>query len=194
VIAPPDCPPERLFRMLVRRPRPTAPLLVTLPGLEGFPLHVRALGGLEMADASDGSQGPAERVAVRLAAELIARAVVDSRGQPIGSVEDVGCLGDEDVLRLGRATKAALDVISPTYGRSDFTAWARRLKQGAKHSTNIAEALALGGCVELALGYGVGRATERPDRYFGVPLADMTDGQWMAYRAAREVYQEWTAK
>jgi len=74
-----------------------------------------------------------------------------------------------------------IGVVSPTYNRSDSAAWGERLRAGASHDSNMAETLLLGQAFDWTGG------GEQPDRYFGAPLADLTDGQLMAYRAARDV-------
>ena len=43
-----------------------------------------------------------------------------------------------------------------------------------------------------AVEHGYRRLTPRPDIYWGVPLCQLTDGQLMAYRAARTVYRKLT--
>lgn len=191
MIQPPrDVEPGRLFRLLLQRPRPITSLACRIRGAENVALRVRAISGIDEAAIADASEGPDEVRGSRAAAELVHRALLAPGGPAFASADEVGHLGADEALALARAVRAALDVISPTYVLHDGAAWDRVLRRGASAPGNWAEALSLGGCVDYAFGYGVGRSIERPDRYFGIPLADMTDGQWMAYRAARAVAEE----
>jgi hypothetical protein len=193
LVGPPNIKPARLFRLLLQRPRATASLDV--PGF-GVMLEVRAISAAEEAEIAESVDGlDRERVVVRAAAELLMRAVWSDGAPAFSSMSDVDGLYPHEVLAMARATRASLDAISPTYsGRFDVTAWRHALIRGAKDASNITLAMALGGCVDVTYGYAVRHTIERPDRYFGVPIADLTDGQLMAYRAAREVYMEHTKK
>lgn len=191
---PPDIAPARLFRLLLRRPRPEIPIAHRIRGAEDVPLRVRALASADEAAVDEAAEGWGDAGPSRAADEFVYRALLTQDGPAFASPDEVGALDSTDALSLARAVRAALDVISPSYARSDVEAWMRVLKQGARAAGNWADAIALGGCVDWAFGYGVGRLVERPDRYFGCPLADMTDGQWMAYRAAREAVQDMQRK
>lgn len=182
--------PARLYRMLLQRPRATAPIVYRIRGAEDIPLRVRALSSLDEAAILDAAEGEDGLGGSRAASELLARALLTSEGSAFASASDVDALEPSEVVSLSRAVRAALDVISPTYARHDHVAWARALKKGATAPGNWAATLALGGCMDHAFGFGSGRCVERPDRYFGVPLADLTDGQWMVYRAAVEAFEE----
>lgn len=152
-------------------------------------LRVRAVSGLDEAAIADAAEGAGPTWASRVSAELISRALFTDDGPAFATAADVGALMDFEATALARDVRAVLDVISPTYARCDVGAWAAALKQGAHATANWAETLALGGCVDISYGFGTGRLIERPDRYFGVPLADMTDGQWMVYRAAVDIVE-----
>jgi hypothetical protein len=191
---PPGVSPARLFRLLLRRPRPEIPIAYRIRGAEDVPLRVRALSSADEAAVAEAAEGWGDAGPSRAADEFVFRALLTQDGPAFASPDEVGALDSTDALSLAKEVRAALDVISPNYARSDVEAWGRALKQGARAGGNWADAIALGGCVDYAFGYGVGRLVERPDRYFGCPLADLTDGQWMAYRAAREVAQEFSKK
>jgi hypothetical protein len=152
-------------------------------------LRVRAISGLDEAAIADAAESAGHLGGSRAAAELISRALLTDDGPAFATAADVGVLMDFEAMALARDVRAVLDVISPTYARCDVGEWAAALKQGANAGLNWAETLALGGCVDVAYGFSSGRLIERPDRYFGVPLADMTDGQWMAYRAALDIVE-----
>lgn len=181
--------PARLFRILLQRPRAVAPLPRRITGAEHVALRVRAISGLDEAAIADAADGAGPIAGSRAAAELLVRALLTDDGPAFASASDVGALMDFEAMALAREVRAVLDVISPTYVRSDVGAWAATLKKGAYAAVNWAETLVIGGCVDYAFGMGFGRFTERPDRYFGLPLAEMTDGQWMAYRAALDVVE-----
>jgi hypothetical protein len=189
IAPPPGVPPARLFRILLQRPRAVAPLSRRITGAEHVALRVRALSGLDEAAIADAAEGAGPSGGSRAAAELVSRALFTSDGPAFASADDVGVLMDFEAIALARDVRAVLDVISPTYVRCDVGAWAAALKKGAYAAANWAETLALGGCVDCAFGMGFGRMIERPDRYFGIPMAEMTDGQWMVYRAALEVVE-----
>lgn len=189
MIAPPkEIPAGRLFRMLLARPYAVASITYRIRDAEGVPLRVRALRTVDEYAIADASAGAPETRAARCASELIVRSLLAPGGPAFASIEEVDAMDSGEVLDLAKAIREALNVIGPTYAIVDIGRWEARLKEGAR--ANWSEMLALGGCADFAFGYGVGRAVERPDRYFGIPLADMTDGQWMVYRAARAVFEE----
>lgn len=189
MIPPPKhIPAGRLFRLLLARPYAVTPIVYRIRGAEHIPLRVRALSASdEMAIADVGEARPNTRASA-CASELVRRALLAPGGPAFASAEEVDQMPIESVLSLAKAVREALNIISPTYALAEVALWDARLKEGAR--ANWSEAIALGGCSDIAFGFKSGRLTERPDRYFGLPLADMTDGQWMAYRAARAVYEE----
>ncbi|MGK3981310.1 hypothetical protein WMF38_57465 [Sorangium sp. So ce118] len=189
VVPPAGVSPARLFRILLQRPRAVAPLARRITGAEHVALRVRAISSLDEAAIADAAENAGPNAGSRAAAELLVRALLTDHGPAFASSADVGALMDFEAMSLAREVRSVLDVISPTYARSDVGAWAATLKKGAYAGVNWAETLAIGGCVDYAFGFGVGRFTERPDRYFGMPLAEMTDGQWMAYRAALDIVE-----
>jgi hypothetical protein len=112
-------------------------------------------------------------------AELIVRSLYAGSYPAFESVDQIGDLIGDEMETLMAEVQPALRVISPTYGRADWRAWDAALKLGARHGSNSAEAILLGACYS--------EYAERPDWYFGGCLADLTDGQMMAYRAARSI-------
>jgi len=179
---PADVAPARLFRLLIRTPRPTWPVNYEIPGVEHGPLHVRGLRGLEEADAVDTAES-FESLEVRysrLRSHRIYLALCAEEGLVFRSADEPLLLAPREFDALSRAVEDALLRVSPTYARSHFTTWMKRLEEGAGAPANIAITMSLGRCIEV----GLGHAAERPDLYFGIPLCDLTDGQWMAYRAA----------
>jgi hypothetical protein len=183
----------RLFRLLLQRPRATAPIDYRIRGAEDVPLRVRALSSIDEAEIGD-SDGPSDQRMARAATEIIHRSLLTPQGLAFASPDEVGALMSTEAAELARACRLALDTISPTYTRHDVEALNRKLIEGGKADGNWPTALALGGCVDVSYGYGIARTSERPDRYFGVPLAELTDGQWMVFRASRKILEELTNK
>jgi hypothetical protein len=186
--------PAKLFRLLLRRPRPEIAIAHRIRGVEHIPLRVRSLSSADDSDIAEAGEGWGDAAGSAIAGEFVARALLTNDGPAFASAAEVGALDTHEAMRLALAVKAALDIISPSYTRHDVAAWGKALKDGAKDVRNLTDAIALGGCVDYALGFSTGRVVERPDRYFGLPLAEMTDGQWMAYRAARALVQEMNNK
>lgn len=190
MLQPPDprqWPPERLFRLLLGAPRPRIPLDLRIAGAERVALEVRALRPLEEAAAVDeAAQVSVERRTDLLEAGLVVAALWTLGGPAFRSAADLGLLFADEAAALARTTLAALGIVSPSYRRSDAAAWGRALREGAQHPTNLGLTARLGGCVEVGW-----RFSPRPDWFFGLPLGELTDGQWMAFRAAREVVATW---
>ena len=82
-----------------------------------------------------------------------------------------------------KAVEDALAVCSPRYASHDVAQWRTKLSEGAE--LNGAISFPLGGCYEV---HGE-RLVDRPDRYFGIPVANLLDCHWMIYRASREYYE-----
>jgi hypothetical protein len=167
---------DRLFRLLIARPRPTWPLEYRAPFAPNVALHVQALRGTEELSALDGAYGcsrtdPKWRDAM---SRLVSLALYTPEGRAFSSVADMDLILDEEFFALTRAVSVGLGVVSPTYYSSDHHQWDQVLQKGARHFTNAAEMYLLGGC-------------ETAREYYGTPLADLTDGQLMAYRAARRI-------
>lgn len=153
------------------------------------PLYVVGLRGTEEQAAVDLAEGiqPNESRVNRILNELLVRSLWTSEGPVFSSVEDIGALTIDESESLLVEASIALSTISPTYSRQsvdEADAWTNVLEAGAKHHSNTAEMVLLGGAVQ----YGFHGITHRPDLYWGLPLSDLTDGQLMAYRAARAVY------
>lgn len=180
--------PARLFRLLIQRPRPRLPLTWRASAAPHVALYVVALRGVEQEEAHDASKargGPPDVQQRALWAELAVRSLRTDDGPALGSAAQLdGLPGHEGAALLG-ALATALATISPTYGWSDWPAWDRALRKGAEHRSNYGEALTMGACADFG---AMGGSSPRPDRYYGLPVADITDGQLMAYRAARAVF------
>ena len=124
-------------------------------------------------------------VRARLHAALTVRALWTSAGPAFATVEQLGALPGDEAAALAQDLFRALSICSPTFTWSDWQAWEAALRRGAEHPSNLSEALAAGACCDQG---AFGGSAPRPDRYYGLPVADLTDGQTMAYRAARALY------
>lgn len=177
--------PARLFRLLLGTPRPSYPLAWRAEAAPDIPLHVVALRSLDVEAALDAAKdaAPKGEHIDRFTAEIVALSLHTPEGRAFRSAEEAGALLDSEGAALTAEVLSALAIVSPTFVRSDTTAWGKALGEGARTASNINAALALGSCAE----HGWGLSTPRPDIFFGLPIVDLTDGQLMAFHAAREV-------
>lgn len=168
--------PEELFRLLATAPRPW-----TCVNVLGLRIVVTAMTAQE----ADGIvRTETDSQASRLA---ILRRVVT---MPDGSRPPLDMLHGAVVEAIGKAVVPALAELQPSYQHPAWPKTAAALVEGAKVPSNSALLVALGDSVDVAVGWSGCVYTDRPDRFYGAPLAHLTDGQWMAYRAARSVLHE----
>lgn len=176
---PEHIPPAQLWRMLIPLPRPTLPIAYRIRGAERVPLTVRALRSSEYAEAIEGD-------ASTVPARLIAAALLTDGRPAFGSPDEVLYLDERELVDLAVHVRAALRIIGPTLITSDTASWARALEEGCAAGSNMYDALALGGCMNVS--WGMGRkavhVTQDPERWFGVPQRELLDCHWMAYFAA----------
>jgi hypothetical protein len=126
---------------------------------------------------------------------LTAACLWTTAGKAFRSASEIaGCLDDRTVLDLTMATMAALDVCSPSYTRSDWKAWELALVNGASDRSNITHAMHMTMCADVTIGFGGSCTIGRPDRYFGLPVAELTDGHLMAFEAARTAAEKLRSK
>lgn len=178
---PADEPPARIWRSLIAL-RPQRPMVYRLPCAPDVPLICQAPTSLEEGLAFDAADlAPEEIRSSRAKLEILGRALWTPTGPAFGSAADVGRLLDAEVDALAEEVAGILDRIAPTYARSNAAAWVDVLERGALHGSNIGDAMTLAACVdEHQRG-----TTPRPDRFWGLPLRELLDGHWMAFRAAR---------
>ncbi|MBU1008450.1 hypothetical protein KKA53_05230 [Candidatus Dependentiae bacterium] len=150
----------------------------------GFKLRVYAIHSRDMMEALDGDSVECHIVAA-------ATHLRDGR-RAFDTAEQVGMMLEHEVRALAKDVSEALSVISPVLPMSDLKAWVQTLRKGADE--NPSEAIALGHCYDAALGFGAGRIIPRPDRFFGLPFRQLTDGQWFLYHACREWMEKHTDK
>lgn len=182
---------EHLFRLLLRSPRAELPITYRIPAAPHIALRVVALSGNEESSAWDDARSLRSEDArdAELVAGLIVRSLHTRRGRAFANVGQVGELEPHNVSDLASHVIAALCVVSPTYGSIDQRAWELRLEKGATHLSNAHQAAMLADCIDVSLASGVRYTTPRPDRYFGLRMGELTDGQLLVFRAARSVVQ-----
>lgn len=188
---PPHIPPPRLFRLLLATPRPILPLPFAFTGLPGRLLSVRALLSSEVRTAIDeASDLPPHSQASAIALAITTRALL-ADGEPLfASPDELADLPIDEADRLCVATMTALETISPIIGQCDRVAWHISLCEGAKDPSNRVASEALGDAYDIAMTVKHARMLDKPELYFGLPRAQLTDGHWLCYHAARAVLEE----
>jgi len=188
---PPDVRPERLFRLLLGRPRPTLPIAFRFPWAPEVAFSVRGLTALEDAMAGDvPAEGPDELWHSEVVRRLLAFWVLADGAPAFQDADAVGALEELEIAALWRATRPATAIISPQYRTANTDAWQDALDAGARHPSNRALAGLIHYSSELAIGFGATTRVSAPDRYFGLPYADLTDGQIIAYQAAKKIFDK----
>ena len=183
---PEGIPKHKLFRTLLQRPRPKWPLEFRVKGVEHIPLHVVGMRSIEAADLHEGlSEIEIREIrGYESAARVIALCAHTRKGRAFTSAEEVMMLSSLEVNELGWEITRALQYCSPTFRRSDTKAWSLALREGAEHMSNFYESLTMyRSCDRVGMD---GVISERPDRYFGIPMCELTDGQLMVFSAAVE--------
>lgn len=174
---PQDVEPGKLFRLLLRRPRPLLRMTYRLDVAEDVALYARALTPSERAIVRDADE--TERSTL-----FLSLAVCDGQGAPIfATPEQAWGLQEQEADELSAAVMTAHRVIAPTYDWSDVAAWNKALAAGAGEAGSYAL------MHQIAASFTPTTALKRlfqprADRFFGLPLADITDGQRMAFLAA----------
>jgi hypothetical protein len=177
--------------MLIQRERASIPLLYRVRGAESFALRVVALRGDEAADAlalgDDIEAGDARASSILCG---LAACVYVGDAPAFGSAADVRRLSSGEVSELCAEVHHALGQCSPLYALSDARQWLSVLKDGAEHRRNISMAARVASCIDVVGGFQKAYRHQRPDRWFGLPACELTDGQLMAYDAARSVFEK----
>lgn len=191
LLPPRDVPPERLFRLLLRRPRPVLPLAFRLPFAPTLALSVRGLTALEDAEVVDVDAALTEEVRRSEVTRGLMVACLLADGRPaFGSPDEVDALTEDENDALLAAIAPAFNTVSPLRRRIDLDAWQDRLRKGAQHPANINAAATVAAAVHTVVGWSGVVRESAPERYFGLPLADLTDGQLLAYSAAKAVFDK----
>lgn len=179
---PKDVSPAQLFRTLcsvARRPR----WRVSLVSL-GLPdLVVEGLAGHEIEEIIPIGEHMDEQRQDVVLDELVVRCLRNLDDSPaFSSLSQFGCAPYEDALAISNEVFRALCIVAPIYGRSDIKAWHSVLREGALHPSNYALRRAV---IESATHLSMtAHFQPQPDRFFGMPMGYITDGQWLAFDAA----------
>lgn len=176
---PKDIKPDVLFRLLIRRPRPFMKIDHKIYMLEKFELWAHALTSEEIHRADD--DGGVHEVA--------ARSIHCDGELAFGSGEEIGSLESNECRFLMEAFGKSFQTICPALIATDAEPWKAALYEGAKSPSNFSVVIAMSECCDVAVGSTLVR-TPRSDRYYGVPLCDLTDGQRMAFSAANKLINE----
>jgi hypothetical protein len=179
---PEDIPPEELFRLITRRPYPVIPISIRLRGAESIALSVRALTWCEEMEIQDlHSQKEST-----LSLAYIAKSLMADGEQAFSSYEQASMLSESEIQRLEPEVALALSKVCPCVFRSDMSAWEFALYEGAKHLTNAHAVSMAMSCIED----GSEMVTQRPDRFYNMPLLELTEGHALAFRSACKVIWE----
>jgi len=177
-------PKEKLFRKLLELPRPTWPLKFRVEGVPHIRLHVRAIKSIQAADVNDGLLEIEHREVRQYegAARVISLCVYTDKGRAFTSPDQALRLSESELDQLGSEITVALQHCSPTFRRSDAQSWELALKEGAQHMSNFYESMSMyRSCDRAGMDANL---VERPERYFGVPMCELTDGHLMVFSAA----------
>jgi len=179
---PEDIPPEKLFRLITRRPYPVAPIGVRIRGAESIALSVRAITWSEEVEVRDFCSEKENSLALA----YISKCLMADGEQAFSSYEEASMLNESEISRLEPDVVNALSRICPSFFRSDCEAWLSALYAGAKDFSNIHAVLLASSCLED----GMSGSATRPDRFYGMPLLELTEGHVLAFRSACKVIWE----
>lgn len=179
---PKDIPPEKLFRLITRRPYPVVPIDIRLRGAEHIALSVRAITWAEEMEVQD----LYDENMSSLSLGYISKSLMADGEQAFSSHEEAAMLSEGEIKKLEHVVAEALSRICPCMFRSDMVAWGFALYEGAKHFSNShAVSLALS-CVED----GMELVTQRLDRFYNMPLLELTEGHALAFHSICKVISE----
>lgn len=187
-LRPPKISDDALLRKLIQLPRPTKTIAFRLQQAKEIPLKVKAISSLELMEL----QNKAKETKSSLDTQLLISTLTLLNGKPaFSSMEKIkSIITMTEYETLLRQVSEALDEISPTFITADYDEWIAKLKRGADHPSNWMLTHSLGGCfVPHVLGDKV-LTLDHPEHFFGVPKNQLLDGHWMAYIAARFIYQQ----
>jgi len=183
-LPPTDVSAARLFRLLSHPDCPRLDISYRVRGAEHLALHVRAPLARGIATALD-QQGatPEATIAIQRRA-LIAEALWAGGARAFCDLALVDKLLPLEFSALFAQVDAALAIISPRNGWCDAEAWFTKLRFGADDVHNQGQAVAMASTRETHFVPGEKPIrVERPDLYYGKPVAALTDGQRWAYQA-----------
>ncbi len=188
MIKPPKIAPEILFRTLLELPRPIKKISFRLNQAKEVPLLVKAFSSEELANTIT----LCEREKINLDSQILVSNLILINNKPafssVDKLKNIITMTEYDTLL--RQVSQVLDEISPTFSTSDQDAWMSLLKKGANHPSNSLLVHSLGSCYTPHVIGEKLLILDKPQEYFGVPKNQLLDGHWMAYIAARFIYQK----
>lgn len=179
---PDDVPAARLFRLLCDPDGPHLPIGYRLRCAPSVALGCRA--PLTRAYLEATRLGNADLASRLLSGRALIASTLTADGDlAFSSAEAVGQLYSDEALAIEQELRAALRIIAPIAGFSDWQAWTDRLTAGAKDLDNHGLFMAMAGTVEPVAGFREVVFLPHPERYYGKAVALLTDGQLWAYGA-----------
>lgn len=158
-----------------------------IDGVEHTRLFVRAMRGTEEQKCADEAKSLGDELSESyLKRSFMLHSLWTSSGPAFNSFDETGLLRESETDELLAHIIAGLMIVSPNYSRSNSRIWCTKLAEGARHHSNMLDAMLLADCVE-------GGATHMamcPHKYYGTNPGDLTDGQHMAFCASREVLEQ----
>lgn len=130
-------------------------------------------------------------------AGVVAAALWEPGGPVFSSPEQASRMPQREWLRLVDASLRALYGVMPSRSfcnERQWGEWTRVLETGARHPTNLSEMVRIHACCDVVVGFAGRAFLRRPDRYFGLPVADITEGQILAFDAAFNVAESFRQK
>lgn len=177
--------PARLFRLLVDR-APRLPIAFRFSAASDAPLVVCGLRGSDVMNAVDGALDVSEDAReLAFCPMMLELALVTPEGRPFADAATYRRVDADELRRAWGAVSSALHIVSPIRATADVTEWKRVLHLGAQQNGSITDRI--GDCLDVSVGFGGVVRVPRPDRYFGMPLCELTDGQLMAFGAAYRI-------
>jgi hypothetical protein len=168
------------------------PLAFRFPFAPALALSVRGLTALEDAEVVDvdAAHGGEEIRRSEVTRGLMVVCLLANGRPAFGSPEEVDELTEDETDALLAAVAPAFNTVSPLRRRIDLDAWQEVLRRGAQHPLNISAAATVAAATRTVIGFSGVVRESAPERYFGLPLADLTDGQILAYSAAKAVFDK----
>ena len=177
--------PARLFRLLVDR-APRLPIAFRFADAPEAPLVVRGLRGSDVMGAIDSAlDSPEDARELAFYPLMLEAALVSPDGRPFADAATYRGVDADELRRAWYAVSDALNIVSPIRATADVNAWNRVLHEGAQQNGGIVGRI--GECLDVSVGFGGVVRIPRPDRFFGLPTCELTDGQLMAFAAAYRI-------
>jgi hypothetical protein len=130
---------------------------------------------------------PPEVAADRAIAAVVTAALWTPQGPAFADPSQAAGMPQREWARLMDAALRALYGVMPARAfcnAAQWKEWETALGKGAMHPANLTEMVRIHSCCDIAVGVAGHATIRRPDRYFGIPVADLTEGQQAAFDAA----------